>query len=288
MDPNYTLIWWILFLSFSFIIIFALIYYFILYKKQGRKALTIYKIPIFAFFYGIFLLQAFLTRIIPQAGDFIPLSFDDATIVTVGILFGPVEAIIYGAIADLSRTLLNGWVPLPLPFLIFPFTGLIAGILGESYRNRKKELSIKTQFWIFQIALLSFLAICFVLVYFLGQTGEEENFLKNSLLILLIISPIFIILLELLFFYIYKYKKENLSLLVYLTIIFIIVRIFTGFIIRPYSQFYAFDIPFKLEFYERVFSSTYLVPSKIFVTFLFIISCNYAMKLKIENNDYLN
>lgn len=288
MDTNYTLIWWILFLSFAFIIIFALIYYFILYKREGRKALTIYKIPIFAFFYGIFLLQAFLTRIIPQAGDFIPLSFDDATIVATGILFGPIEAIVYGAIADLSRTLLNGWVPLPLPFLIFPFTGLIAGVLGESYRNKKKELSIKTQFWIFQIALLSFLAICFILVYFLGQTGDEENFLKNSLLILLIISPIFIILLELLFFYIYKYKKENLSLLVYLTIIFIIVRIFTGFIIRPYSQFYAFDIPFKLEFYERVFSSTYLVPSKIFVTFLFIVSCNYAIKLKMENNDYLN
>ncbi|CRX36985.1 / / ECF-type riboflavin transporter, S component / 468773:469639 Reverse [Candidatus Hepatoplasma crinochetorum] len=288
MDTNYTLIWWILFLSFSFIIIFALIYYFILYKKEGRKALTIYKIPIFAFFYGIFLLQAFLTRIIPQAGDFIPLSFDDATIVATGILFGPIEAIVYGAIADLSRTLLNGWVPLPLPFLIFPFTGLIAGILGESYRNKKKELSIKTQFWIFQIALLSFLAICFILVYFLGRTGEEENFLKSSLLILVIISPIFVILLEFLFFYIYKYKKENLSLLVYLTLIFIIVRIFTGFIIRPYSQFYAFDIPFKLEFYERVFSSTYLVPSKIFVTFLFIISCSYAIKLKMENNGYLN
>lgn len=288
MNTNYTLIWWILFLFFAFIIIFALIYYFIIYKKQGRKALTIYKIPIFAFFYGIFLLQAFLTRIIPQVGDFIPLSFDDATIVTTGLLFGPIEAIVYGAIADLSRTLLNGWVPLPLPFLIFPFTGLIAGILGESYRNQKRNLSIKTQFWIFQIALLSFLVICFTLVYFLGQTGEEENFLKNSLLILLIISPIFIILLEFLFFYIYKYKKENLGLLVYLTVIFIIVRIFTGFIIRPYSQFYAFDIPFKLEFYERVFSSTYLVPSKIFITFLFIISCNYAMKLKIENNDYLN
>ncbi|BDV03676.1 MAG: hypothetical protein HPPSJP_3970 [Candidatus Hepatoplasma scabrum] len=283
-DVNYTVIWWILFLSFASIIIFALIYYFILYKKQNRKAITIYKIPIFAFFYGIFLFQAFLTRIIPQAADLIPLSFDDATIVATGILFGPVEAIIYGAIADLSRTLLNGWVPLPLPFLIFPFTGLVAGVLGENYRNRKKDLNIKTQFWIFQIALFSFLAICFILVYFLGQQGEEQEFLKNSLLVLVIISPIFIVLLELLFFYVYKYKKENLMLLVYLTIIFIIARIFTGFIIRPYSQFYAFNIPFKLEFYERLFSSTYLVPSKIFVTFLFIVACNYAMKLKIENN----
>src|ERR1051325_2279569 len=97
-----------IFLSFSFIIIFALIYYFFKYKKEKRKALTIYKIPIFAFFYGIFLLQAFLTRIIPQAADFIPFSFDDATIVATGILFGPIEAIVYGAIADLSRTLLNG------------------------------------------------------------------------------------------------------------------------------------------------------------------------------------
>ncbi|BDV03126.1 ECF transporter S component [Candidatus Hepatoplasma crinochetorum] len=288
MDPNYTLIWWILFLSFSFIIIFALIYYFFKYKKEKRKALTIYKIPIFAFFYGIFLLQAFLTRIIPQAADFIPFSFDDATIVATGILFGPIEAIVYGAIADLSRTLLNGWVPLPLPFLIFPFTGLIAGVLGENYRNRKKEIGIKQQFWIFQLSLLIFLVICFTLVYFLGKTGEEEEFLKNSLYVMIIISPIFIILLEILFFYTYRYKKENLNLLVYLTIIFIIVRIFTGFIIRPYSQFYAFDIPFKLEFYERVFSSTYLVPSKIFVTFLFIIGCKYAINLKVENNIYLN
>lgn len=234
--------------------------------KIKYRILTLDKIPILSVLYGIFLIQAFITKVMPETADLIPFSLDTITIIAVGFLYGPIEAIIFGAVADISRTIINGWTPQLLPFFIFPITGLIAGIFGDLYQNRQKKSNLIFESLIFQATILLFCFIT-VLVGFLASDEIKEGLSKTLVFIL---TPLFLLLIEGIYIYTIFYDRGNFTLLLYITIVQILARIITGYIIRPYSMYFYYGFPLNAEIIKRVITSSYFVPANIFFSYWFV------------------
>jgi hypothetical protein len=49
------------------------------------------------------------------------------TIMIVGFIMGPLEGIIFGIITDSFSVLINGWAPLFLFAIQYPFIGMLSG-----------------------------------------------------------------------------------------------------------------------------------------------------------------
>jgi uncharacterized membrane protein len=61
---------------------------------------------------------------------------ESVTVIAMGFLFGPLEGIVYGLLADILGTLISGYMPLPIYMVTYPMIGLYAGIGGMIYRNK--------------------------------------------------------------------------------------------------------------------------------------------------------
>ena len=132
---------YVLLLTSMFLMIFSgLSYYLTKYKKEKKQVFTIKKIVIFSLFFGTFIIQSLFTRFVGSA-PIIPFSLDTITIIAVGFIFGPVEGIVYGITADLTRVFINGWTPMLLPSLSFALLGLFSGMLGRLYFKKGNEMN---------------------------------------------------------------------------------------------------------------------------------------------------
>lgn len=270
-------IWGIIVISCSLILISSIIFYFFKYKKEGTKILTIEKIPIFGMFLAIFIFQAYLTRVIPHTNEIIPFSMDDLTVVAIGFLYGPIEAIFFGAIADTTRTLINGWGFQVIAFFIFPITGLISGYFGRMYKKRNIDNRGSAESFALKTTLLYiiFLALTFTwLLFFVEDLRLEVSFIYFA------INLFFIIVFSIWMFLLIKNKKyKDLSLIFFISLAIIISRVITGYIIRPYGQYFYFNYNLLGEINLRIASSSYLIYIRIFVYFYFLKSSLYAIDI---------
>jgi uncharacterized membrane protein YdjX (TVP38/TMEM64 family) len=82
-------------------------HYYFKYKKEKKQVLTLKKIVVFSLFFSFFIFQSLFTRFFAGA-PVIPFSLDTITIIAVGFVFGPIEGILYGLTADLTRVMING------------------------------------------------------------------------------------------------------------------------------------------------------------------------------------
>ncbi|BDV02654.1 MAG: hypothetical protein HPAVJP_5430 [Candidatus Hepatoplasma vulgare] len=270
-------IWGIIVVSCSFLLLSSILFYFFKYRKEGTKILTIEKLPIFGMFLAIFIFQAYITRVIPHTNEIIPFSMDDLTIVSIGFLYGPIEAIFFGAIADTTRTLINGWGFQIIAFFILPITGLISGYFGRMYKNKSINDKGSAESFIMKTNLLyiSFLALTFTwLLFFVEDLRLEVSFIYLG------INLFFIIIFMIWMFLLLKNKKyRDLSLIFFISLAIIIARVITGYVIRPYSQYFYFNYNWLGEINLRIASSSYLIYIRIFVYFYFIKSALYAIDI---------
>jgi uncharacterized membrane protein len=63
---------------------------------------------------------------------------ESVTIIAMGFLFGPLEGIVYGILADILGTLISGYMPLPIYMVTYPMIGLYAGLGGMIFRSKIK------------------------------------------------------------------------------------------------------------------------------------------------------
>ena len=291
-------IWLFFVIGFSMILIFSTIYYSWVYRKENRKVLTLKKIPVLALYFSIFLIQSFITRLSPEFGELIPFSLDNVTVIVVGVIFGPIEGMLFGFIADFSRTLINGWTYQLLASIIFPITVLIAGVFGRIYFNasnnitnidmlneqeiiypKDKGKSIMenkaVNIIIFNLILLIFVLSSVFAIYITQNNGNTSL----SILFIMISSPILIAMMEITYLYILFKKPEDLSLFLTIFIIVVFSRIITGYVIRPYSLYFYYGIPIKTSIIQRVVTSSYLIPSTTIVTFFVVKASMNSIKL---------
>ncbi len=275
--------WAALVFSSYFSIFFTIFFYLRIYNKENINIFTIKKITIFSLFFSIFMIQAFITRIMPEIGDLIPFSLDSITVMTIGFLFGPIEAIIFGFAADFARTLINGWTYQILAGSIFPIIGMISGIFGRKFQKINSDLNInnlnedfiKTKkidktilsnkifnIFIFHTILFLFLVLnIYAIKYSLNNNKNIEiNFIIIS-------TSILIFFVESIYFYIFFKKSEDLNLILLILVSVVLSRAVTGFLIRPFSMYFYYGLPFKSEIIKRVVTSSYLIPSKIIVLY---------------------
>lgn len=177
---------------------------------------------------------------------------------------------------------------------IFPFIGLIFGILGRkflslnpnnrkdldylnektiNYKNYKSKTILGNRFInlaLFQMLLIILSIFSSWAVIYLTKTNElpvEELFIYISV-------PILIIFLEIIYFYIYFKNEDDLTLILLLFIGIIITRIITGYIIRPYSIYFYYNQPFVISSITRIATSSYLIPAEL-ITLYFVIKASF-------------
>ncbi|BDU67829.1 MAG: hypothetical protein TYPL_4820 [Candidatus Tyloplasma litorale] len=277
-NPTTWIIWGVLTSIMLLILISSIIISIFFYRKYNKKFLTIKKITILATFLAIFLVQAFLTKITADI-PFLP-SVDSVTTIVVGFIFGPLEGILFGWIADSLNTLIHGWSYEVLPSLMFPMIGLISGLFGVIYK-KVQDIPIWKSILIFQVIAISLLFIMIPLEIFLtnvninGNSISEEEFQKA--LFFSITSFIFI---ELMMLYIRYYKlngKEIILLMLILCVSF--SERMMELVIRPFTQYFSgYEKSYLLALYTRILRSTYLIPLVAIISFLLIRLTQFAMK----------
>ncbi len=217
----------VLLASILLIIICALIYYIIQYRKEGKHLFTIGKLAIISIFYAFFCIQATLTAFVQPwsiaTNSFIPFSIDDVAVIAVGFIFGPIEGLLFGMICDPTNVLLiHHWAFQLLPFFTLPLIGLFSGILGRFY-FKKNENNLYREMIFFQI-ILFFIGILFIiaapLMIALGDTlrfgknggstawGKHNNW-KIAIYVGTTFGLIMIGLMEIIFFNLWNKKKND-------------------------------------------------------------------------------
>jgi uncharacterized membrane protein len=80
---------------------------------------------------------------------------DSVMIIAIGFIFGPLEAMVFGSLADIIGTLMTGFMPLPIYALKYPLIGLMAGVAGDFYKSNIKTNKILNLI-LLQIFILGF------------------------------------------------------------------------------------------------------------------------------------
>ena len=122
---------------------------------------------------------------------------DSVTIIVVGFLFGPLEAMVYGALADVVGVLIAGDAPMFLYALKYPLVGLISGSFGMLYRQ-KKDINHNIAFGISQLPLTALIIVPFILT---GTNDAAIGFAKVAPHIIYTTGAISFVLIEALAFY---------------------------------------------------------------------------------------
>ncbi len=291
------IIWGIIvFLSYGSLITFFTYYWFI-YKRENRNILTIRKLSIFSLFFSIFIIQSFITRFMPEIGELIPFSLDSITVMAIGFMFGPIEAIIFGFVADFTRTLINGWTYQLIAASIFPIIGLLSGMCGRIYlksndldinlskindkeiKQKKYEKPILNNKTINIIIFHVFFGLFIASSIFAIEYSISLNKLPVDEIFIFIFVPLLVVLTEIIYFYIFFKKPKDLSLILLIMIATVLSRIITGYIIRPYSIYFYYGSPLNMAIITRVATSSYLVPSKIIVLYFVLKSSLNSIEL---------
>ncbi|NQX83236.1 MAG: hypothetical protein HRS50_00780 [Mycoplasmataceae bacterium] len=262
------------------IIFLTIIYFTYLNKKSQKPFLTVRKITIFATFLSLFLIQVFLFK--PLLDLPIPFSFDSITIIAVGFIFGPLEGILFGWVADTIRVLIHGWSYQFLPSLMYPMIGIISGLFGLIYWNFKIIPKWKS-ILIFQVIIIFLFIIVFPIEYGLSIIASSKDSRMIPTLLTTIITFIFM---ELMFVYIIfsnhssgNFGKNQMFMLMLITCIALFDRTME-LIIRPFTQYFlGYEKNYIIALYTRILSSTYLIPTVSFTSFILIKTTTYVLGL---------
>ncbi len=272
------IIWSSFIAFFSLILIISFVFFTMKYIKQKRNVFELWKISILSIFMGIFLIQSFIS--FPMIDGIIPFGLDDVVVIVIGFMIGPIEAILFGFITDTTKTFINGWTYQLLPALIYPLTGLIAGIFGEIYRTnlkRKKdvnnsELKVSKKLMSFDFISFQVITLLFVLFTMITPTFIRNDVYEDFNKILVLTSSIVLFtLLEITFIYLMFFSKKettfDIKILLYVTISIILTRIITGWVIRPFSMYFYYGYDLQFQVISRIATSSYLVPIKIIISY---------------------
>lgn len=262
------------------IIIFSTIFISIKnYRKNNIEFLNMKKITIMSSFLSFFLIQTFL--LMPLMKLPIPFSFDSITTITVAFIFGPLEGILFGWVADSLRVLINGWSYQILPSLLYPMIAIISSCFGMLY-FQKKNINKNKSILIFQLAVISLFLIMLSLEFVLITTSAFDEYNKNgifySTLTTCVISLIFM---EIIFIYLQTTEKSNKDLFLFVLLVCVayLDRIIE-LIIRPFTEYFTgFAKIYSIALLTRILSSTYLIPTVSITSFILIKTTIYVLEL---------
>ena len=245
------------------------------YKIKKRQVFSTKKIVIYGAFFAIFLIQNAIW--IPLSHlPVIPWSMDSVTVIAIGFLFGPLEAMVYGLIADIFGALISGWAPLPIYMLKYPITGLVSGVLGDVYKSKFK-IKDSYSFVLLQVIIAIFV-ITPIVIMNTNQEALDESGVSEALVYSA--AAISFVLFEMLGIYFFK-KKDNkqFMLFVFVALAAVISRIVTGWLIQTMADTYYWGYPFEISLLARIITSSYLTPATALISYGIISSSFYAMKV---------
>ncbi len=294
-------IWLALTLSMLMILITAIVLTLINNRKNNKKIFTPKKVTIFATFLAILMIQTFIDVMLPSFPG-MP-SFESATTITVGFMFGIVEGIAFGWIADTAIVLIHGWSYQILPGLMMPVIGMMAGLVRvgfnksineEDFENNpnsevatirtsseKEKTSNRNVIIVFQVIMISMMLVMLLTsTTLIKVTGNDPKY-DGLQVFAPITCVITIALLELIFFYLlYKgVDKTQLKLLTAILCVAILERALE-ITVRPFSQYYYNNsYNYFIEFYIRLLRSTYLIPSVTIASFVLIRTTSMVIDL---------
>ncbi len=279
-------IWAILTITLLTFIVLGIVWSIMSYKKNNKPFLTIDKIAIFGTFLSFFIVQAFVTS--PLLKLPIPFSIDSITTIAVGFMFGPLEGILFGWVADSLRVLINGWNYQFLPALMYPTIGLIASVFGILYR-KYEEIPNWLSMVLFQTVIVTIVLILIPMDYFLVEFGRKQlaglddkylGELMTYQLPMLISSIIMLFALEGIYasFYIFKWDKKDMFLLLILVLTAFADRTME-LVIRPFTQYFTgYETIYVVGLYTRILSSSYLIPSVAIASMALIKVSKYSLE----------
>lgn len=239
-------------------------------------------------FFALFCIQAAIGRIGIKFNMWV--SFEVSTVVVVAFLFGPLEAMIFGFVADSLGVFISGSGPWMLFYAIqYPITALIAGSFADIfYRQENKEkISKHIYFAIYHLLIALLVALSFTAPYY----GVEIN--NGELPWAAVISScvISIVLLEAIFiFLIRKENSINIMLITLLFATFFINRIINGYLISSIGESFLWGNGW--ETYPSIllldiFKSSYLIPINTLLTFGLITGSIFAVEQTSGKEAYL-
>ncbi len=270
-------IWFTMVISMLMILTSAIVINLVWNKSYKKGVFTTKKVTIFATFLAILLIQTLIDVYIPSFPG-MP-SFESMTTITIGFLFGPIEGIIFGWVADSFIVLMHGWTYQILPSLMMPMIGLVAGMMGMLYRNRN-EFSKWVSITIFQVTLVTLMLIMLVTSLTIVDVAEGiKDGVEQMAIVVPISCSITILIVEGIFFYL-LYKKVETKDLYLLTLILLtaVSERTVELIVRPFSQAYYYThLEYFVEFYIRLLRSSYLIPSVTIASFLLIKTTSHIL-----------
>ncbi len=278
-------IWSILTITLLTFIVLGIVWSIMNYRKNKKPFLTIDKIAIFGTFLSFFIVQAFVTS--PLLKLPIPFSIDSITTIAVGFMFGPLEGILFGWVADSLRVMINGWSYQLLPSLMYPTIGLIASVFGILYR-KYEEIPNWLSMVLFQTVIVTIVLIIIPMDYFLVEFGHKQleagdNYIDKLVsyqLPMLLAAIATLLFLEGLYasFYIFKWDKKDMFLLLTLVLTAFADRTME-LVIRPFTQYFSgAETIYVVGLYTRILSSSYLIPSVAIASMALIKVSKYSLE----------
>ncbi len=270
-------IWFTMTISIFVILVSAIVINMVWNKSYKKGVFTTKKITIFATFLAILLIQTLIDVYMPSLPG-MP-SFESMTTITIGFLFGPIEGILFGWIADSFIVLMHGWSYQMLPALMMPLIGLVAGLMGMLYRNRN-EMKKWQSITIFQITLVILMLIMLVTsLTIVDVAGGAKDDMDKLAIMAPITCSIAILILEGIFFYLlYKKVEANDFYLLTLIMLTAVSERTVELIVRPFSQAYYYThMEYFVEFYIRLLRSSYLIPSVTIASYVLIKTTSYIL-----------
>ncbi len=292
-------IWCIMTLMMISILVSAIVINLVFNKDYKKGILSVRKITIFATFLTLLIVQTLIDVYLPSFPG-MP-SFESMTTIAVGFIFGPLEGILFGWIADTFIVLLHGWSYQLLPGLMMPMIGLIAGLLGLVYRKREefpKWISIV----IFQVTLVILMIVMIATSTTIVDVVANSNYPSYSnpdsywhidaeklSIMVPIVCSVSILIMEIIFFALLykKVESKDLYLLTLLLVVAVAERT-TELIVRPFSQvYYNPKLEYFIEFFIRLLRSSYLIPSVTLTSYLLIKTTMYSLDYNYSNQNEL-
>ena len=290
-NPTTWAIWGILTTAFLLIIVSAIIYFIFYYRRKNKNFLTVNKIAYMSIFLTFFTIQTYLFA--PLIKLPIPLSFNSIWVIAVAFLFGPLEGMLFGWVADTLGVIINGYSYELLPSLIYPMIALIAGITGLIYFS-DKGITKNQSIIMLQVVILLLLIILVPSMIYLSSHWDE--IINNKThghhysgpgieVIMPIVITSFIVMsliTEGLFFWFLKVEDKKTDLILF-TVLCISAFAERGIslMIRPFSQYFSgYEVIYTVSLLTRIISTTYLVPTVALTSFAVIKFSQIAIKIK--------
>ena len=101
--------------------------------SKNKKSMPLYRLALCAFLVALSIVCGKFLKI--PVGDVMRFSFENLPILFAGLVFGPVEGVLVGVVADLLGCVLYGYTVNPLVTVGAACIGLLAGVGGIALRR---------------------------------------------------------------------------------------------------------------------------------------------------------